>query len=123
MWRMTKTKISKTPSKARNTKRFIIQLSATSGRERFMSADNGYNNFEVELKRIKAYLLTHNASASMVATALNIYRPNLCRHKRTLESIGALKVTHKGFCKITGRKVQYLSCDPEKVKGAINEQE
>jgi len=88
-----------------------------------MSAGNNYNNFDAELKQIKAYLLNHNASASMVAAALKIYRPSLCRHKRTLESNGVLKVTHKGICKITGRKVQYLSCDPQKVKGAIDGQE
>jgi len=79
-----------------------------------------YNNQNTELKLVTAYLSENNASATMVATALNIYRPNLTRYKNMLENSGVLVVTHKARCKETNRKVQYLSCDPETVKGVKN---
>ena len=79
-----------------------------------------YNNQNTELKLVTAYLTEHNASATMVATALHIYRPNLTRYKNMLETSGALVVTHKGKCAETKRKVQYLSCNPEIVKALRN---
>lgn len=75
-----------------------------------------YNQFKSELLRVRAYLAEHNASATMTAFALNIYRPNLCRHKHELQQSGVLAVTHRGRCSATGFKADYLTCDPEKVK-------
>ena len=79
-----------------------------------------YNNQQAELGQVKAYLTEHNASATMVATALNIYRPNLTRYKQMLEADGVLFITHKDRCKETGRMVCYLSCDPA-LKGGVND--
>ena len=79
-----------------------------------------YNNQETELKQVKEYLTKHCASATMTAKALNIYRPNLTRYKAMLQEAGVLVVTHHAACKETGRQVDYLSCDPKKVKGLKN---
>lgn len=93
------------------------------------SADGGqqgkynYNNQASELKLVRDYLTVNNATATMVATALNIYRPNLTRYKAMLQEAGALIVTHNDYCKETGCKADYLSCDPKKVKGAIDGKE
>jgi len=79
-----------------------------------------YNNQQAELNQVRLYLTKHNASATMVATALNIYRPNLTRYKHMLEEDGLLFVTHKAPCKETGRVVCYLSCNPELKKGGAD---
>lgn len=78
-----------------------------------------YNNQQAELKQVHQYLTENNASATMVADALNIYRPNLTRYKHMLEEDGKLFVTHKDRCKVTGRIVCYLSCNL-KLKGGVN---
>ena len=79
-----------------------------------------YNNQDSELKLVKDYLTTHSASATMVATALTIYRPNLTRYKSMLQEEGVLVVTHQDFCKETGRKACYLSCNPDIVRRIRN---
>jgi adenine specific DNA methylase Mod len=79
-----------------------------------------YNNQDTELKQVKEYLSKNNATATMVATALNIYRPNLTRYKTMLQNDGVLVVTHRDHCKETNYKADYLSCDPKKVKGVKN---
>lgn len=79
-----------------------------------------YRNFKAELKKVRAFLSDHNATATMTSIALDIYRPNLCRHKRTLEEQGTLIVTHKGTCKETGFKADYLTCNPELIKEREN---
>jgi hypothetical protein len=79
-----------------------------------------YRNYNEELKQVREYLTKHNATATMVSVALNIYRPNLCRQKRELEDAEVLIVTHRGRCKITGCRADYLSCNPEIVKGGTN---
>lgn len=79
-----------------------------------------YNNQHTELKQVREYLTNNCASATMTATALNIYRPNLTRYKSMLQEAGLLVVTHHGPCKETGRKVDYLSCSPKLVKGVKN---
>jgi hypothetical protein len=85
-----------------------------------MSDKHRYNNFEAELKQIRQYLSKYNATATMVAVALDIYRPNLCRHKITLQIKGLLVVTHRAECKVTGYQADYLSCNPDIVKGVLN---
>lgn|GEM_PF-3343309 len=72
-----------------------------------------YNQFSVEKTAVKEYLTNHIATATMVAVALDIYRPNLCRYKSMLQEEGVLVVTHNGICKETGFPADYLSCDPE----------
>ena len=66
-----------------------------------------------ELKEVYQYLQNNIATATMVSTALNIYRPNLCRRKRTLEKAGLLVEVKKGICKITRCRAAYLTCNPK----------
>lgn len=66
-----------------------------------------------ELQRVYEYLQRHCATATMTAVALNIYRPNLCRRKSTLEKAGQLVVVKKGYCKITKHIAAYLTTNPE----------
>lgn len=78
-----------------------------------------YKNQDTELKQVKEYLSKNNATATMVATALNIYRPNLTRYKTMLQNEGVLVVTHNDYCKETRYKADYLSCDPDLVKKGV----
>ena len=82
-----------------------------------------YRNYIAEYKLVRAYLSIHNATATMVSVALDIYRPNLCRHKKELQDAGVLWVTHKGTCKVTGFKADYLTCNPELIKGGVDGKE
>lgn len=79
-----------------------------------------YKNQETELKQVREYLTKHNATSTMTATALNIYRPNLTRYKMMLQDEGVLFVTHNDRCKETGYKADYLSCNPELKKGGAD---
>ena len=66
-----------------------------------------------ELHAVFEYLKVNTATATQVAVALNIYRPNLSRRKRVLEIAGNLAVVKKGFCPITKRwGVQILTTNP-----------
>ena len=65
-----------------------------------------------ELKAVYDYLQTNIATATMVSTALNIYRPNLCRRKRALEKSGLLVEVKKGYCKVTRCKAAWLTTNP-----------
>lgn len=65
-----------------------------------------------ELKAVYEYLQNNIASATIVATALNIYRPNLSLRKRKLEISGLLVVVTKGYCKLTKRWVQFFTTNP-----------
>lgn len=98
--------MAKTP----NSKSFV-----TAGKQ------NEDTKFLSELQRVKEYLTKNIATATMVSFALGIYRPNLSRHKRTLEKHGQLWVFKKGICKSTGFQADYLTCDPELLKGGIHE--
>lgn len=79
-----------------------------------------YTNQETELKQVRVYLTENNATATMCATALSIYRPNLTRYKAMLQDEGVLIVTHNDRCKETNCKADYLSCNPDLVKGGAN---
>lgn len=67
---------------------------------------------DTELKAVNDYLKVQPATATAVAVALNIYRPNLCRRKRTLEKFGYLRVIKKVKCPITNRLAWLLTTDP-----------
>lgn len=92
-------------------------INANADGGQFGKGKYNYNNQQAELVQVRAYLTQYNASATMCATALNIYRPNLTRYKQMLEDDGVLFVTHKAPCKETGRMVCYLSCNPDLKKG------
>ena len=66
-----------------------------------------------ELQQVYEYLKENCATATMAAVALNIYRPSLCRRKRTLEINGQLAEIKQAYCIITKRKAAYLSTNPE----------
>lgn len=65
-----------------------------------------------ELKAVYDYLQNNIATATMAAIALNIYRPSLCRRKRTLEKAGLLVEVKAGYCKVTRCKAAYLTTNP-----------
>lgn len=65
-----------------------------------------------ELKAVHDFLFEQPATATQVATALNIYRPNLCRRKRTLEIAGQLMVIKKTICPITRHTAGLLTTNP-----------
>ena len=65
-----------------------------------------------ELIAVYEYLQNNIATATMTATALNIYRPSLCRRKRTLEKAGLLVEVKAGYCKVTRCKAAYLTTNP-----------
>ena len=79
-----------------------------------------YTNSEAEITAVKNYLMDHVATATMIADALNIYRPNLCRHKRELQKQGILKELFKGHCKVTGWRATYLTCKLDAKEGGNN---
>jgi hypothetical protein len=85
-----------------------------------MDKNNRFNNFEAEVKMVREYLKKNNATQTKVEHALDIYRPNLCGHGITLQQAGEFVVTHQGVGKITGYHADYLSCDPEIMKGATD---
>lgn len=72
-----------------------------------------YRNFRREIQLVREYLSNKVATATMVAVALNIYRPNLCRYKAMLEEAGQLCVVRLGICKETGFRAQYLTTNPD----------
>jgi hypothetical protein len=66
-----------------------------------------------ELIRVYEYLQRHCATATMAAADLNIYRPNLCRRKRTLQKAGYLAEVKKDYCRITKHVAAYLTTNPD----------
>ena len=76
--------------------------------------NTGVNNSERpykgnELQAVYEYLQSNIATATMAAAALKIYRPSLCRRKRTLEKAGLLAEVKQGYCKITRCEAAYLT--------------
>ena len=71
------------------------------------------NNFQTQKKAIFDYLQNHNATASMIAKALDIPQKNICRHKRNLENLELLRELYKAPCKETGHRASYLSTNPK----------
>jgi len=75
--------------------------------------DNQFRSHKAQYKEFFEYLQTHIATATMAATALNIYRPNVCYYKRWLESSGKLWELYKGKCKVTGYTAAFITCNPD----------
>ena len=67
-----------------------------------------------QLQTIFQYLQKHEATASMVADATNVYQKNICRYKRDLEKAGRLWEIKKATCKKTGFRAWYLTTNPDK---------
>ena len=71
------------------------------------------NKFRLSQKQtIFQYLLTHIATACMIAAATGIPQKNICRYKRDLEKAGKLWELEKKLCKQTGFRAWYLSANP-----------
>lgn len=66
-----------------------------------------------ELSSVNEFLKSCTATATEVAVALNIYRPNVCRWKRRLEKKGQLAVIKKVKCPITKHWAALLTTDPD----------
>jgi hypothetical protein len=80
--------------------------------------NNGVNTLsqhskDTELQAVFELLKKQPATATQAAVALNIYRPNLCRRKRTLEKLGLLSVVKKVRCPITKHTAWQLTTNPE----------
>ncbi len=69
--------------------------------------------FQSEKQAVLDYLHHNIATSSETATALNIWIPSMCRHKRQLEKAGLLVVVGKCSCPITGFPAKLLSTNPE----------
>lgn len=74
-----------------------------------LNADNIKDN---ELNAVKEFLTNCTATATEVAVALNIYRPNVCRWKRRLERQGYLTVIKQVKCPITKHRAALLTTNP-----------
>lgn len=79
---------------------------------------NGANTFSVsrkikELKAVYEYLNVNTATATQVASDLQIHRPNLCRYKRQLEKLDLLSEVRKGYCPVTKHKAAFLTTNPD----------
>ncbi|UEG50872.1 hypothetical protein LK994_05210 [Ferruginibacter lapsinanis] len=79
---------------------------STNPQHKRLSKDN-------ELQQVYTYLQKNCATATMTATALNIYRPNLCRYKMKLQKAGQLAEVKKGYCKITKHLANFLTTNPD----------
>lgn len=66
-----------------------------------------------ELQAVYCYLFKQPATATQVAVALDIYRPNLSRRKRTLEKAGHLREIKKVVCPVTHMPAMLLTCNPD----------
>ena len=66
-----------------------------------------------ELKAVYELLRKQPLTATQTAVTLNIYRPNLCRRKRTLEKAGHLREIKKVICPITKHPAWQLTCNPD----------
>lgn len=77
-------------------------------------------HFKTQLQRYFAYLKDNIATNSMVEQATGIHHKNLTRHKATLEKQGKIVVVHKGICKLTGFKADYLSTNEKEIQKNLN---
>jgi len=75
-----------------------------------------YKNFEAEVKQVQNYLSHNIGTQTMAAVALDIYRPNLCRHVAKLRKQNLVAVVTKSKCRITGFVAEYLTCNQELIK-------
>ena len=82
-----------------------------------LTHNNGFEsrtgNKDTELKAVNDYLKIQPATATAVAVALNIYRPNVCRRKRTLEKCGYLSEIKIVRCPITNRLAWLLTTNSD----------
>ena len=78
--------------------------------------DNKQNSLSSQLRRFNKYLKTNIASCTMACDATDVEQKNATRYKRQLEKKNLLWVIGKDACKLTTRKVQYLTTNKELAK-------
>lgn len=89
-------------------------------RDATTAPQHNQNYKDNEIQRVYDYLQRETATVTLAAVALNIYRTNLCRRKRTLQKAGHLIEVKKGYCQITKHIATYLSTYPAMIN--INSQ-
>ena len=83
----------------------------TPGNSFAFNADK--DNYLLAQEKVFFKFLKENCcTASMAAEALGVPQKNLTRYKRELEKAGLLKEVKQDYCRITGRKAWYITCNP-----------
>ncbi|HMT75794.1 MAG TPA: hypothetical protein PKA77_17100 [Chitinophagaceae bacterium] len=72
-----------------------------------------------ELKAVHHFLQSCTATATEVAVALSIHRPNLCRYKRFWEKQGELAEVKKGRCPVTKHLAAFLTTNKALFPGTL----
>jgi hypothetical protein len=80
-----------------------------------------FKRINAEREIVRTYLSNKIESANMASQALNITRPNMCRHIRKLQKSKLLFIAGMGICKVTGRKVYFVTCISNLLIKAHNE--
>lgn len=70
--------------------------------------------FAPQLTIIHDYFLNEPASRYMAAIATKVPIQNVCRYVEMLKAANSIAVVRKGYCRISGEPVEFLSTDPEK---------
>ena len=79
-------------------------------------------NFLSEEQVFFDYLQDHVASCTMVCAETGLPQKNATRYKRNLEESNLLWELYKKRCNITGRKVNWLTTNPELVPNILDSQ-
>ena len=79
-----------------------------------LSSNDKDNKFLTQLKVVREYLRTNEASRFMVAVNTGITIQNVCRHVKTLFDNNSIVVIRKDKCKISGKQAEFLTTDPAK---------
>jgi len=88
-----------------------------------LSACNGKDtHFLNETQILFEYLQDHVASSSMACAATGILQKSATRYKRALEKSNLLWEVDKKRCNITGRKVNWITTNPELVPNIFDSQ-
>jgi len=72
------------------------------------------NKYITQLKVVKEYLRTNEASRFMVAINTGIPIQNVCRHVETLFNNNSIVVIRKDKCRISGKQAEFLTTDQAK---------
>lgn len=67
----------------------------------------------IQKQKVYSFLLHNSCSRWMVAEGLDIPLQNVCRYVDELRTQGRLWVVKKAVCSISGRFVEFVSCNPD----------
>lgn len=83
--------------------------------KQFESSDEAPKNSAIaQLKRVQAALKEAPATRRMLSVSLGIYSGTMCFLIANLMKANRCEVLKEDFCKVSNRKAEYLTCDPEK---------